>query len=170
VTLEPDYVEFLTDDLGPALIRMAELTEREEGWINFEPAVDTDDLPPPRTGLAGLITGRGPDVPVATWTPGVRPGLEAGSARRARGRPEPPSIGIHHGAGPGARARLVAAGHPVPEGWVVLQDHSKRGLVVAVPPAVAHAEVLGWLLRATTVLSTVPLDRDWRAAVYLRSR
>jgi hypothetical protein len=171
VTLEPDYVEFLTDDLTPALARMAELTEREEGWINFEPAVDTDDLPPPRTGLAGLITGRGPDVPVATWTPGVRPpATEAGSGTRPRGRPHPPNIGIHHGAGPGARARLDAARHPVPEGWVVLQDHSKRGLVVAVPQAVAHADVLGWLLRAAALLSTVPLDRDWRAAVYLRSR
>ena len=167
MTLEPDYVEFLTDDLSPVLARMAELTERQEGWINLEPAVDTDDLPPPRTGLAGLISGRGPDVPVATWTPGVLP-AELGS-RRGKGRGEPPSIGIHHGAGPGARARLDAAGRRVPQGWVVVQDHSKRGLVVAVPPTVPHREVLEWLLGATAALSTVPLDRDWRAAIYVRS-
>ena len=174
MTLQPDYVEFLTDDLRPALARMEELTERQDGWINFEPAVDTDDLPPARTGLAGLITGRGPDVPLATWTPGVQGGAArsgAGSAagRRAKGRPTPPSVGIHHGAGPGARARLDAAGCGVPHGWVVLQDHSKRGLVVAVPPDVPHADVLGWLLRAAAALSTVRLDRDWRAAVYLRT-
>lgn len=160
MTLEPDYVEFLTDDLTAVLARMAELAERQDGWINFEPGVDVDDLPPARTGLAGLITGRGPDVPLATWTPGAAP--------RGRGRGEPPSIGLQHGAGPGARARLAEAGHPVPQGWVVLQDHAKRGLVVAVPPAVTHADVLGWLLGAAAVLSTVPLDRDWRAAVYVR--
>jgi hypothetical protein len=160
VTLEPDYVEFLTDDLTAVLARMADLAERQDGWINFQPAVDVDDLPPARTGLAGLITGRGPDVPLATWTPGAAP--------RGRNRGELPSIGLQHGAGPGARARLDAAGHPVPQGWVVLQDHAKRGLVVAVPPAVAHVELLEWLLRAAAVLSTVPLDRDWRAAVYVR--
>lgn len=159
MTIAPDYVEFLTDDLSPAVARMAELTERRDGWINFEPAVDEDDLPPPRSGLAGLLTGRGPDVPLATWTPG-----------RMRGdRGEPPSVGVHHGAGPGARARLIAAGRPVPQGWVVLQDHAKRGLVAAVPPAVPHDEVLAWLLAAATALSTVPVGRDWRAAVYVRT-
>ena len=164
VTLEPDYVEFLIDDLGAVLARMAELTERQEGWINFEPAVDTEDLPPPRTGLAWLLSGRGPDVPLATWTPGTM------GSGRGRGRGEPPSVGVRHGVGPGARARLEAAGQPVPRRWVVLQDHSKRGLVVVVPPAVPHPEVLGWLLRATALLSAVPLDRDWRAAVYTPAR
>ena len=159
MTLEPDYVEFLLDNLDPVLARMAELTERQEGWINLEPAVDVDDLPPPRTGLAWLLSGRGPNVPLATWAPGVGP------VGRRRGAP--PNVGIRHGAGAGARARLEAAGRPVPAGWVVLQDHSKRGLVVAVPPAVPDLEVLGWLLGATVVLSTVPLDRDWRAAIYL---
>ncbi len=154
--IQPDYVEFLTDDLGPVVARMEELAERQDGWINLEPGVNEDDLPPARTGLAGLISGRGPDVPLATWTPAVL----------TKARPQPPSIGIHHGAGPGARARLDAAGRPVPQGWVVLQDHAKRGLVVAVPPAVPHVDVLEWLLAATALLSTVPLDRDWRAAVY----
>ena len=54
----------------------------------------------------------------------------------------------------------------MPDGWVVLQDHSKKGLVVAVPPATGHADVVEWLLGAATLLSTVPLTGQWRAAVY----
>ena len=163
MTLEPDYVEFSSEDLTAVLPPMAALAEALVGWINFEPAVDADDLPPPRTGLAGLLSGRGPDVPLATWTPGA--------ARRRRGSAdvilaEPPSVGLRHASGPAAAARLEASGHPVPKGWVVLQDHAKRGLVVAVPPAVTHADLLRWLLRAATILSTVPLYRQWRAAIY----
>ncbi|MCA1691171.1 MAG: hypothetical protein ABR540_13610 [Acidimicrobiales bacterium] len=152
----PDYVEFTADDLGAVLVPMSALGEDGNGWINFEPAINVDDLPPPRTGLAALLSGRGPDVPLATWTPGTAKG----------GRPEPPTIGIQHGAGPGARARLEETGRGVPKGWVVLQDHSKRGLVVAVSPSVGHDEIVAWLLAAAKVLSTVPLDREWRAAVY----
>jgi hypothetical protein len=166
VTLEPDYVEFTSDDLSTVVARMAALSQVLDGWINFQPAVDVDDLPPPRTGLGGLLSGRGPDVPLATWTPGA--------SRRRRGADaepvlvEPPSVGLQHGSGPAAVVRLQAADHPVPDGWVVMQDHAKRGLVVAVPPAVPHEDVLAWLLRAAAILSTVPLDRDWRAAVYAR--
>jgi hypothetical protein len=154
--IEPDYLEFTTDHLGPVVACMAAQAEAHRGWINFEPEINTDDLPPPRSGLAGLLSGRGPDVPVTTWTPG--------EARK--GRPEPPSVGIQHAAGPGAAGRLEAARRPVPKGWVVVQDHSRRGLVVAVPPAVDHLEVLDWLLSAAGVLSAVPLGRRWRAAIY----
>lgn len=153
---EPDYVEFTPDDPAAVVDRMAAMVAAHRGWINFEPAVRVDDVPEPKSGLFGLMSGRGPDVPLATWTPG--------EARK--GRADPPTIGLQHGSGPGARARLAEHGRAVPEGWVVLQDHSRKGLVVAVPPAVAHGEVVAWLLGAAKVLSTVPLIGRWRAAVY----
>lgn len=153
---EPDYLEFTLADLGDVLPRMAGMAERHEGWVNFEPAVRMEDAPPPRSGLFSLFSARGPDVPLATWTPG--------EARK--GRPEPPTVGILHGAGPGAKGKLAARGFPVPEGWVVLQDYGKKGLVVAVPPAVGHAQVVDWLLRAATALSDIPLTGTWRAAFY----
>lgn len=168
MTLEPDYVEFTTDDLSAAIERMEQLAISLDGWINFEPAVDVEDVPPPRTGLAGLISGRGPDVPLATWTPGAARRRRSGQGSSTAGAvmTEPPSVGLQHASGPAAATRLRELHHPVPQGWVVLQDHSRRGLVVAVPPAVAHGDVLRWLLRAASALSTVPLDREWRAAVY----
>ena len=153
---DPDYVEFTPDEAGPVVAGREGMAAAHEGWINFEPAVLVDDVPPPKSGLAALVSGRGPDVPLATWTPG--------EARR--GRTEPPTIGVQHGSGPGAQARLAEGGRAVPEGWVVLQDHSKKGLVVAVPPTVAHADVVDWLLGATALLSRIPLTGRWRAAVY----
>ena len=61
---------------------------------------------------------------------------------------------------------LADAGHPVPGGWVVTQDYVKKGLVVALPPGVSHAEVLTWLLAAARATSPVPIGPGWRAAIY----
>jgi hypothetical protein len=158
--VEPEYVEFTERDLNALLNRMAALARDYGGWINLQPAVDVDDLPPPRTGLGALLSGRGPDVPLVTWTPGA--------AGRGRARPEPPTVGIQHGAGPRAVATLAQRGHAVPHGWVVLDDHAKRGLVAAVPPATPHDEVVGWLLGAATALCAVPLAGRWRAEIYSR--
>jgi hypothetical protein len=49
---------------------------------------------------------------------------------------------------------------------MVSQDHVRKGLVVAVPEAVAPADALRWLLEAANLLSTVPLTGRWRAAIY----
>lgn len=153
---EPEYVEFTPASPEAVLGRMAEIAESHVGWINFEPAVYVEDAPPPRSPLYGLISSRGPDVPVATWTPG-----EVG-----RRRVDPPQVGILHPSGPNAKRRLAEAGYPVPEGWVVTQDYGKKGLVVAVPPSVSHEDVLAWLLRATAALSVIPLTGTWRAVIY----
>jgi len=162
---EPDYVEFTADDPAAVVAVMELMAAGHEGWINFEPAVLIDDVPPPRSGLGALLSGRGPDVPLATWAPGES---RKGRSRRSGhpGHTEPPTVGVQHGSGPGARARLAEGGRAVPDGWVVLQDHSKKGLVVAVPPAAPHADVVDWLLGASALLSQVPLTGRWRAAVY----
>jgi hypothetical protein len=157
VTAEPTYVLFRADRLDDAVAAMASLTDAHGGWINFQPAVDVADLPDAGGGFFGLFGGKGPDVPLGTWTPASAP---------KRGRPDPPKIGLQHGAGARAKPKLVELGHPVPDGWVVLQDYIKKGLVVAVPPDVPHADVLSWLLGAARALSNIPLGGDWRAEVY----
>jgi hypothetical protein len=152
----PDYVEIEEDDVRPIVGQMAEMAAAHSGWINFEPAVPVEDVPPPKAGLFSLFSGRGPDAPLVTWTPGeVR-----------KGRTEPVTVGILHPSGSNARARLIERGHPVPEGWVVTQDYSKKGLVLAVPATVRHADVVEWLLGAARVLTSVPLTGTWRAVIY----
>ena len=156
--VEPTYLEFRASRLGEVVAVMESLTEAHAGWVNFQPAVDVDDLPSPSgAGIFGLFGGKGPDVPLATWLPATAP---------RRGRPDPPKIGLQHGAGTRAKAKLAELGRPVPDGWIVMQDYVKKGLVIAVPPDVPHADVVTWLLGAARALSNVPITGDWRAAVY----
>ena len=157
MTTEPRYLEFDADRLGDVLAAMEAMSEAHEGWVNFEPAVHVDDIPPPDGGFFSLFSGRGPAVPLCTWTPASAAG---------RGRAEPAMIGLQHPAGGKARPLLEKFGHPVPDGWPVTQDYVKKGLVVAVPPTAANADVVRWLLRAATLLSTMPLTGGWRASIY----
>ncbi len=152
----PRDVMFTVDDRSAIVDRMAELADGS-GWIVFDAAVDEDDLPPP-PGLAGIFSAKGPDVPELSWVPGERGGR----------RVEPLSVGIRHGAGPKAERRLAEAGHPVPDGWYVVQDNPRRGLVAQVPETEGHADVLAWLLGAAAVLANVPLAGGWRARIWHR--
>jgi hypothetical protein len=135
---------------------MAAIAEAHEGWVNFQPSVHVEDVPSPGSGAFSLFSARGPAVPLGTWTPPSAP---------RRGRPEPAMVGLQHGAGSKAKGVLAERGRAVPDGWVVVQDSSKKGLVVAVPPQVDAAEVVRWLVGAAAALSTVPLT-GWRAAIY----
>lgn len=127
------------------------------GWVNFEPAVEVEDVAAAGSGTFALFSGRGPVVPLATWTP---------AKTQRSGRREPAMIGLQHPAGSKAKPLLAEYGHPVPDGWAVVQDHVRKGLVVALPDDVAAAEALGWVLRAARLLSTIPLPGQWRASVY----
>ena len=133
------------------------MSETGKGWVNFEPAVHVEDVPPSGSGAFSLVSGRGPVVPLGTWTPG--------SVTR-RGRAEPAMLGLQHPAGAKAKPLLAEQGHAVPDGWVVVQDHVRKGLVVAGPGEVAPEDALRWLLRAARLLSTIPLTGGWRAAIY----
>lgn len=153
----PEYVEFQLDRLEVVLATMDRLAEAGRGWVNFEPAVDPEDVAREGSGTFALFSGRGPIVPLATWAPGS-------SSRK--GRREPTMLGLQHPAGSKAKPLLRQRSHPVPDGWVVVQDHARKGLVVHVPATVSPAEALDWVLRAATLLCGVPLIGGWRAAVY----
>ncbi len=155
---EPEYHEFSPDRLDEVVSTMAAMTQAHEGWINFEPSVHVEDVPPAGSGVFSLFSARGPAIPLATWTPPSAP---------KRGRTQPAMIGLQHGVAAKVKGRLVELGHPLPDGWLAVQDYAKKGLVVAVPPSADHAEVVRWLLRAAALLSAVPLT-GWRMAVYGR--
>jgi len=154
---EPELIEFRPEQPDVVVARMITLARDHAGWINFQPGIPSDAVGDTRSSLFGLFSGRGPDVPVCTWTPG---------ARRRRGF-EPASVGIQHGTGPNGLNRLRDAGWELPAGWRRLQDHSRRGLVLALPPDTPPAEVLRWLLGAGAALSVVPLTGSWLASIFL---
>ena len=158
--VDVEFVEFDPETAEPVLAVMAELasTPGGTGWLTLDPAID-DRFPAPQENLFGrLVSGRGPAVPRATWVP----------ADTNRRRPEPMSVGILHGTGAGATARLAEKGAPLPERWRVVSDHSKRGLVAWVPIDIPHDEVLAWTLAAARALTRIPLTGRWRAAVHRR--
>lgn len=152
-----EVVTFRSDHPDPVVDLMREVAARR-GWITLQPGIDPGDLPPVRSSLFGIFSGHGPEVPVCTWVPN----------ERTRSGVEHVAIGIQHATGIRTAAKLEENGHAVPDRWYVLQDHPKRGLVVAVPPDESHDVVLRWLLTAGAGLSVVPLTGEWRASVFDR--
>lgn len=155
-----DVVEFHRSDPSALAPRFAAIDRRGDGggWINIGPALrgeDWDVIPKP-SALAAWFSGRGPVVPMATWTPECR-----------TGKPVPAQIGIAHGTGPNALDRLEAEGVVLPAGWTKKQDHSKHGIVAELPPGADPAVVVAWLIDAMAVLSAViDTDDDWIAEVH----
>ncbi len=157
MTSEPQYVEFQPDRAEEVVAAMEAVGRAGAGWVNFEPAVEVDHVAAAGSSTFAMFSGRGPVVPLGTWTPAQAP---------RRGRGEPAMLGLQHPAGSKAKPLLAEHGHPVPDGWVVVQDHVRKGLVVALPEHITATEALSWLLRAARLLSTIPLSGGWRAAIY----
>jgi len=152
-------IRFSRGNTESVVAAMTDLTTAREGWINIEPWLSDDVLAevPVRSGMGAWFSGRGPHVPMATWMPPMAGG------RRAT----PAQIGVEHGTGPNALARLREAGIAMPEGWVRRQDHAKHGIVAELHPDVMPDEVVDWLLRAISELSyLVPAGDRWRAVVH----
>ena len=138
---------------------MDQLGAAHDGWINLHPQVRPEDEPPPRSGLTTLLLA-GPvhDIPVCTWVAGK-------FVRHGRANQTP--IGVQHAAGAKVLGRLATAGLVLPEGWALVQDHVRRGLVVAPAAGTDNGAILSWLLEAGTILSVVRLTGEWQAVVHL---
>jgi hypothetical protein len=157
---EPDLIDFTLDDPSPLLERVRDLADRRNGWVNVQPVPPDDDIATRRgkAGVFALLAGRGPELPVATWVPGelTRKGLT------------PDSVGLQHAGGPKARFRLADEGVPIPDGWRLLADHPRRGLVLELPEGTSADQAIEWLLRAAVALAPDELPRRWVALVYHR--
>jgi hypothetical protein len=159
VTRHVDQIEFQADHLEAVLAVlavMADLANRRDGWVNLQPAVPEEDLPPPPSGFGALFPSPSFDVPLGTWMPG-------------RDAEAPDSVGLQHAAQRKVAGPLAGLELTIPEGWVLRQDHPRRGLVIDLPPGTPPAAVLGWLIPAATALCLLPLTGDWRALVHRRS-
>ena len=150
-------IEFTPPDIDGVGDELAALREAGEGWVNLLPGVyDEADLSPP-TGLFAFFGTRQPPVTMATVMP----------ARPDRRNVEGMSVGLMHPTGAKAIARLAEAGVTVPGGWVVRQDHARRGLVLQTAPDAAPADIVTWCVRAGTALCMVDMTGQWQAVVYL---
>jgi hypothetical protein len=148
-----DELAITEDDLGPLAAVLGELATAGSGWVNLVPEVEPGFEPPPRNLVVAVFSARGDAVPLVTWTPPDLPG------RRS-------TVGIEHGSGPKALARLAELEVPLPAGWLKVADHPRRGLVVTAPGPADPADVARWMLAAAQVLSEVPLTGSWLASVY----
>jgi hypothetical protein len=151
-------IEFLPPDDGEVAARLAQVTDAGDGWINLLPGVpeDSPDLIPP-SGLSAIFGSRQLPVTMTTLMP----------AKPDRKDREGLTIGLMHPTGARAVARLAEAGIALPEGWVVRQDHARRGLLLRCPVGVDGDEVIEWCVRAGTELCRAEMTGRWQAVVYL---
>ena len=154
MAVTPDReLPFDEDDTAEVLAVLRDLRQRATGWVNLLPQVEPGHEPAPRNPVVGIFSARGEAVPMATWSAPANVGGRA-------------NLGIEHGSGPQALAKLARFDLPLEPGWLKIADHTRRGLVVASPKDVDPERELWWLLSATHILSVVPLTSTWLAKIY----
>jgi hypothetical protein len=150
-------IEFTPPDVDGVGKELAALREAGDGWLNLLPGVyDEADLNPP-AGLFAFFGTRQAPVTMATVMP----------ARPDKRNVEGMSVGLMHPTGAKSIARLAEAGVRVPDGWVVRQDHPRRGLVLRTAPDAVAADIVSWCVQAGTALCMVDMTGQWQAVVYL---
>jgi hypothetical protein len=151
-------IEFTPPDVDGVADSLRGLRDAGSGWVNLMPGIDEDagDLHP-RAGLFAFFGNQAAPVTMTTVMP----------PKQDRRASEGLTVGLMHPTGGKAVARLAEAGVTVPEGWVVRQDHARRGLLVRTPVDVSESDVIGWSVRAGTALCRAAMTGQWRAVVYL---
>jgi hypothetical protein len=151
-------IEFTPPDISGVADALAQLRAAGSGWLNLLPGIDDDaiDAEPP-SGLFAFFGNRTPPVTMATIMP----------ARSDHREIEGMTVGLMHPTGAKALARLAEVGVRLPGGWVVRQDHVRRGLVLRTQATTAEADVIVWCVRAGTALCRAEMTGQWRAVIYL---
>jgi hypothetical protein len=151
-------IEFTPPDVAAVVDALRTLRAAGSGWVNLMPGIDEDasDVHP-RAGLFAFFGNNAAPVTMTTLMP----------PKMDRSETEGLTVGLMHPTGGKAVARLAEAGVAVPEGWVVRQDHARRGLLVRTPVDVTEPDVVTWSVRAGTALCRAEMTGRWRAVVYL---
>jgi hypothetical protein len=151
-------VEFTPPEVTAVAAELGGLRVAGSGWINLMPGIDEEasDVHP----HAGLFAFFGSNAAPVTMTTLMPP-------KKDRSGTEGVTVGLMHPTGGKAVARLAEAGVTVPDGWVVRQDHARRGLLLRTPVAVSELDVVAWSVRAGTALCRAEMTGRWRAVVYL---
>lgn len=151
--------EFTPPDIEPACAALARLREAGDGWMNLLPGVPEDSVKAaePSAGLFAMFGNRASPVTMATLIP----------PKAERRDTEGVSVGLMHPTGGKAVARLSEAGVELPTGWVVRQDHVRRGLVLRTAVTASEQEIVTWSVDAGDVLCLVETTGRWQAVLYL---
>jgi hypothetical protein len=153
-----ETIEFAPPELARVAAALQNLRDAGSGWVNLMPGIDEDAVAvEPQGGLFAFFGNRVPPVTMATIMP----------PKKDRRASEGLTVGLMHPTGAKAVARLDEVGVTMPDGWVVRQDHVRRGLVVRTPVDVAETDVITWCVRAGTALCRAEMTGQWRAVVYL---
>ncbi len=137
---------------------LQQLIDAGDGWMNLLPGVHVDEeqtttLP----GPFAMFTNRQPPVTMCTLMP----------PKAIRRAVEGVTVGLLHPTGNKAIARLAEAGVEVPNGWVVKQDHNRRGLLLIAPVGASNDALVEWGVRAGTALCREEMTGTWQSVVYL---
>ena len=151
-------IEFTPPDEAGVAEALRSLRDAGSGWVNLMPGIDEEaaDLHP-RAGLFAFLGNQAAPVTMTTVMP----------PKKDRRDTEGVTVGVTHPTGGKAVARLAEAGVTLPDGWVVRQDHARRGLLVRTPVAATEPDIIEWSVRAGTALCRVEMTGRWRAVVYL---
>ena len=154
----PDQIELGIGAPEPAVEAFAALVgEREGGWVNLLPEVEEDEAravtPSP---VAALFRAPGPPIPQATLI----------APKAGRRGDAPAQVGLTHGVGTRVVGRLASEGVVLPEGWSVVQDHVRRGVVLKLEDPVDAAQAIAWALQAATALCPIRTTGAWLAEVH----
>lgn len=153
----PEQIEFRGDATGDVLAAVDEVMAAGRGWVNVFPEVDQDAAKAVQPSVVGsLFRAPGPPIPQATL-------LAPTEGRRGR---KPAQLGLTHGVGKMVVRLLAEQGLPLPEGWKVVQDHVRRGLVLRLDDPPDTMVALGWTLKAAEALCPIPVTGGWLAEVH----
>jgi hypothetical protein len=159
MSLDSREISFRIDDIDGIVADMIDLAQAADGqrWLNVGPDVDESQIP---TGSVAwrIFSSRGPVIPKVTWLP----------EHTVKGKRQHTEVGIAHATGANAIGRLADAGVAVPTGWVTVQDHTRRGILFAVPPGDKPERVLTLAVRALRVLSPFDLEDRYLATFWRR--
>jgi hypothetical protein len=159
MALQRREVSFHRHDSVRVADEMEELAGRSDGdrWVNIEPDVDESQI---HTGSVfwRMFSSRGPVIPKLTWLP----------AHEVKGRRRHTEVGLTHATGAEAVPRLERAGVSVPEGWVTVQDHTRRGILFAVPDGDDVRNVISLAVDAIAVLSPFDFEGYYLATFWER--
>ena len=153
-----ERVEFAAEAPAAVLAAMDRLSSALDGWINLLPGLAVEgEVDPNGPGLFPMLSPRFPGATMGSWFPprgGRRPRAEQ-------------VVGVTHSTGARVVVGLTEAGLGLPHGWRLVQDHPRRGLIVAASAGAAHARVLDYALSVTSTLCVLPQTGTWQAEVHL---